>query len=349
MWTDQELDRALADLPTGPSFSSEARAKALGRLADAQKVVPLRAQRRRRVQWWAAAAAVVLVAGVAWGATGGPAPAASAAAVDRLDRAADSATSASAQTAPGQYFRTTSHAWSLGAAETRTGKPLSQLQETVTETWVPHERGRDWVKVSTVTGQTKWLVGSDDLVKREGDGGLLTPAARTREVGPCGDFPTDNGQLGAGAVPCDERPGDWYSPTPSFLASLPHQPFALYERLRADAGQGGPGEMLQMAAGVLASDSPAELRARVYRALTFLPGLDVTADAVNLDGRSGVALGVDTATIRQELVIDPAAGRLIGERLVLMVPGTDMYQGLAAGTVLDYTAVTTAVVASPGA
>lgn len=344
MWTDQELDRALADQPTGPQFSAEVRERALSRLREAGRgtVIPLR---RRRAQWWAAAAAIVLVAGVAYGATGGTAPAASAAAIDRLDRAADAAPAAG--TGPGQYFYTSSHAWSLGAAQTRTGKPLAQLQETVTETWVPHERDRDWVKVSTVTGATKWLVGDDELARREGDGGLLTAPARTREAGPCGDYPSNAGELGATTVPCEERPGNWYAPTPGFLAGLPDDPEDLYQRLREDAGAEGPAEMLHMAAGVLASDSPAEVRATVYRALTFLPDLEVTADAVNLDGRSGVALGVNTEPTRQEIVIDPASGRLIGERLVLTAPGTGMWQGLPTGTVADYTAVTTAVVARP--
>lgn len=343
MWTDQELDRALADQPAGPAFSPEARARALARL----RVTPVR-RRISRPVWFAAAASVVVLAGLGYGIAGGGTPAASAAAVAQLDRA--SAATSGESTAPGQYFRTETHLWALGAAQTRTGKPLAQLQETVIETWVPHERSREWVRVETVTGRTQWLVGDDDLVRREGGGGLPVTPGRTRLAGPCGDYPSDNGDLGGpAALPCDERAGDWYEPTPRFVAGLPREPEQLYRRLADDAGAHGEADMLRMAKGVLTADVPRDVRANLYRALRLMPGLDVTSDAVNLDGRRGVALGVNGPATRQELVLDPATGRLIGERLVLTAPGTGAWQGLPAGTVAEYTAVTTEVVRRPGA
>ncbi|GLY95819.1 hypothetical protein [Actinoplanes sp. NBRC 103695] len=80
-----------------------------------------------------------------------------------------------------------------------------------------------------------------------------------------------------------------------------------------------------------------------------MPGLDVTSDVVNLDGRRGVGLGMTRGGTRLELVIDPAGGRLIGQRLVLTEPGTGMWAGLPAGTVAEYSAVTTSVVQQPAA
>ncbi|GIF08540.1 CU044_5270 family protein [Actinoplanes siamensis] len=350
MWTDEELDQALADQPAGPGFSAEARARALSRLRQADAVVvPLVASARRRTAWWwAAAAAVVILAGVALGATTGRAPAATAAAVAQLDQASAATTGTSA--GPGRYFYTATREWALGAAQTSKGNPLAQLQETLYETWIPHDRSGDWIKITTVTGRTRWLIGDDDLARREGDGGLRSRPTVTREHGPCGDYPSANGELGtapAPAVPCDRRPGDWYTPTPAFLAGLPDDPEQLYERLRTDAADLGPAEMLRMAGGVLTCEAAGQLRSSVYRALMLMPGLDVTTGAVDLDGRHGVALGVTTGATRQEIVIDPRTGLYLGERLVLAQPGSGMWQGLPTGTVADYTAVTTGTVAGP--
>ncbi|MEV7628475.1 CU044_5270 family protein [Actinoplanes sp. NPDC089786] len=267
----------------------------------------------------------------------------SAAAVAQLDRAAAATTGG--PTAPGQYFYTEKHEWALGAAQTRGGKSLAQLQETIYETWVPHERSHEWVKVTTVTGKTQWLVGDDELVRREGDGGLRSIPGRTREAGPCGDYPSDNGRLGETTErpSCDQRPGDWYEPTPRFLAGLPTDPAKLYKRLEDD-NLGGRADMLPMAAGVLTADAPASVRANLFRALENVPGLHLTSDTVNLDGRHGVGLGITEDGLRHEIVIDPDTGRLIGQRLVLTRPGTEMWAGLPTGTVAEYTAVTTSVV-----
>jgi hypothetical protein len=81
----------------------------------------------------------------------------------------------------------------------------------------------------------------------------------------------------------------------------------------------------------------------VYKALMLMPGLDVTDNAANLDGQRGVALGVSNGTLRQKIVIDPASGRYVGERLVNLVVGTDAWAGVPAGTVVDFTAVTPGV------
>lgn len=208
MWTDEELDLALADQQAGPGFSAEARARALSRLRQAgAAVVPLVASARRRTAWWwAATAAMVVLAGVALGATSGRAPAATAAAVAQLDQASAATTGTSA--GPGRYFYTATREWALGAAQTSKGNPLAQLQETLYETWIPHDRSGDWIKITTVTGRTRWLIGDDDLARREGDGGLRNRPTVTREHGPCGDYPSANGELVAtGAVDLDGRHG----------------------------------------------------------------------------------------------------------------------------------------------
>jgi len=344
MWTDSELDQALADQPAGPAFSPQARARALAAMRAA--VEEPKARRTGRAWWLAAAAAVAVATGVsATFLSGGPAPQASAAAVQSLQQA--SAGVADVQVGPGQYYYINSHSWDLGAAETRTGKPLDAMTENVSETWIPANRSDVWMHRGGYTGKYTWLVGSDALVKAEGDGGLFEPAKQTTQTGACGDWggrqtPELGGSPDEGK-PCDQRIGSWEAPTPRFIAQLPTDPAKLYDKLRADA-KDDKGQMLTMAAGVLKSgDADHDVRSTVYRALMLMPGLDVTDNSATLDGQRGVALGASNGTLRQEIVIDPSTGRYIGERLILMVDGTQYWKGLKPGTVIESSSVRIAV------
>jgi hypothetical protein len=357
MWTDAELDRALADQPTGPAFTDDVRDRAWSRVRAALEedpetaatvVPPTPAAGRTRRTWWAAAACAVLLATVAFAATGGSPPAASAAAANHLERA--SGGTSELRVGPGRYRYTAVRSWSLGSAVSGAGRPLSVLRETLVQTWIPADRAGRWRRTTSITGRIKWLVGDADQARAEGDGGLLDAPGRTTVEGPCGDFPGDNGQLGGdpgAARPCSERVGDWYEPTPRFIASLPTDPERFYRQLRAGGGE--PGELLRMAAAVLAADTSETVRSTVYRALMLMPGLDVTEETANLDGQRGVALGVDDGATRQEIIIDPADGRFIGERFSLTRPGSGVWAGLPAGTVADYSSVRQAVVDSAGA
>ncbi|QUQ66393.1 CU044_5270 family protein [Kutzneria sp. CA-103260] len=349
MWTDSELDQALADQPAGPAFSPEARARALAAIRAAS------AEPRRRSgrAWWLAAAASVAVAtGVsATFLSGGPAPQASAAAVQRLEQA--SSGSAEVTVGPGQYFYLSIHSWGLDAVQTKSGKYLDVMQENVSDLWIPANRSDVWLMRSQDSGRHTWIVGNDELAKAEGDGWILEPGKPTERQGPCADWdghqiPTLGGSPDDGK-PCDQRIGNWYEPTPRFIAELPTDPAKLYDRLRADNKQGGKGDMLKMAAGVLSSgDASREVRSTVYRALMLMPGLDVTDNAANLDGQRGVALGAVDGTLRQEIVIDPDSGSYIGNRSTTLAAGTEAWQGVPAGTVVEFTSVRTAVATKIG-
>ena len=78
---------------------------------------------------------------------------------------------------------------------------------------------------------------------------------------------------------------------------------------------------------------------------SHLPSLDVVDDAADLDGRRGVALGISEDGERQEIILDPGTGEVIGERKV----SDSMFAGIPRGTVTSYSSVTTAVVDQIGA
>ncbi|MFC5291063.1 CU044_5270 family protein [Actinokineospora guangxiensis] len=353
LWTDRELDQAIADQPAGPALSPAARAKAAAAMEAAFTAELTPSPRRTRLV--AAAAVVAAVAGglFAVQAIDGDAPAASADASLAL-AASNTLGTPDAPLAEGQYRYLARQAWDMSFATTATDKPLAVLIHSARETWVPADRAEEWLRRDTTHGWT-WMVGDEALARAEGDNGLLGSLRRTSadQRGACGDFPDDNGELGGtpdDGKPCAERRGSWDSPAPAFLDALPRDPAALYSDLIAEA-DGVPATALYLATGVLASpDATPPLRAAVYEALTRLPGLETTDNAANLDGRVGTALGVAHSALRYEIIIDPGTGLLIGDRTVLLDPDADpYYAGLAEGTPIGFSSVTIAVAPDQGA
>jgi hypothetical protein len=347
-WTDDELDQAIADQPEGAVFGEEARSRTLSMMLHALDVGEepvvrgMATTSRSRKRWFVAAAVVPLVAGGMFAVqpllSDGDKPAAAATVLQR----AATAVSDDVRPGPGQYQYVTEHWWAMSSATTAAGQPLSAMMHSLTETWIPAVRSQEWLTRST-TLDVSWLVGNAELASAEGPAGMVDPVGKQVESrGPCGDFPGRNGELGGtpdDGKPCDERVGGWWEPRPPFLASLPRDPQALYDVLRTDAG-GDVRMMLDRAVTVLeSSEAPRDLRASLYLALRQLPGLEVTEAAANLDGRKGVALGVPGGITSDEVIIDPTTGRFIGERSVLREDGTDVWQGLKAGTVIQYSAV----------
>jgi hypothetical protein len=89
---------------------------------------------------------------------------------------------------------------------------------------------------------------------------------------------------------------------------------------------------------------PADLRAALYRTLALLPGVTIVEDDATLDGRSGVALGYTEpargSMWRDEIIIDPTDGRVIGTREVTL----NDYDDIPPGTTLSWSTVQTSVV-----
>lgn len=344
MWTEEELDTALATLhakPVGKPDLDSAKAALFDAMAQ-----PLPAPKpARRWRWTAAAAAVVIVGGVALGEAvlSGPAAPTASAAAPTLHQAAVAAIREQDQVAgPNQYTYVRTDSWAVDAVALGNDQPLLQkLVETVTQTWVPTDRSRDWLLRSAPTGRSAWLVGSDAQAKALG----LTPDQFQRETfnatAPCGDFFPNN------VVPSCADPNlavGWQSPTPAWLAGLPTDPQGMLRRLRADAPHNsrGDAELVTYVNDALQTGLvPAKVRAVLYQALALLPDLTVTQREANLAGRVGVAMGIADPgyPTRDDIIVDPATGQYIGDRTVQL----STRDGIKAGTVTDYSAVTTAV------
>ncbi|MCT2585579.1 CU044_5270 family protein [Actinophytocola gossypii] len=342
VWTDDELDRALDGLyseikPRRPELvgmreklMADMNGEARPRLTAVEAGKNVR--RRQPVRRWlaAAAAVVLLVTGVltaqtVWFSN------ATAAAQEALTSAADVAARAEDPVlADGQYRYVATHAWWVRTTGTE-DQSFSYLNENLMEVWIPADPDGEWLLRRRETGDREWIVGTEAEARAAGVQIEETPWPDQRAMG--GDF-----------VENAPEHGNWQFPEPEFLAGLPTDPEQLYDRLRADSG-GGMQALVYAADALRTGMMPAAIRANLLRALTYLPGLDVTEDVADLDGRKGVALGISEDGERQEIILDPDTGEVIGERKV----SDSMFAGIPKGTVTSYSSVTTAIVDRIGA
>ncbi|MFT7839839.1 CU044_5270 family protein [Saccharothrix sp. BKS2] len=292
-----------------------------------------------------AAAVGVLVAGALVAQTvpfGGSAPA-SAEAVAALDRAAAGAIGAVDEpVGPGRYRYVATRAWWMASASVD-GREFARLAENLLETWVPADPAGEWLLRRDVTGNQRWVLGTEEEARAAG--------VPTGNTWPRGGWPEGDERARCGDFDVEpERqcrvPGSWSHPTAEWQAGLPTDPDALLERLEDDIPDGRRHDQLlvyvadALRSGLVGKD----VRAALYRAMTGVPGLEVTDRQANVDGRIGTALGLDDGHVRQEIIIDPATGRFIGERRT----ATSDADGYPPGTVLSFTSVETGVVDATG-
>lgn len=87
---------------------------------------------------------------------------------------------------------------------------------------------------------------------------------------------------------------------------------------------------------------PADVRARLFEALALIPGVTATAGVANADGTEGVVIGrveVLRGGMRQEIIVDPDTGLVIGDRGI----STVALFGVGINDILWETAITTTV------
>ncbi|AZI59216.1 hypothetical protein EH165_14785 [Nakamurella antarctica] len=245
---------------------------------------------------------------------------------------------------PGQYRLIQTHDWHYVFAG---DLPDVAMFETTYDVWAPADlwsADSQWLHTRTRTGNRIWVVGNEEQAKANGYlDQVLTDTGTENGTwqAPCGDF---FGQEGCNRV------GNWSDPTEAFLASLPRDPSALFNRMAqdiyTDKGRTLGPQVFDMALDALQSGLyPADLRAAIYQALTFVDGLDVTSDSVNVDGRAGLGLALDgDGPTRTELVIDPNTGDFIGEREI----NIDETTSIPMGATIAFTAVRTDVVDEAG-
>lgn len=286
-----------------------------------------------RVGVAAAAVAAVLATGIALAGlrSGDGTPiGSSAAAAEQLNRAADAALKAppAVPPKPGQvlYRRELG-----GQPEAETGSGASaHLCASVHETWMPVDPAQRVIVRRT-----------DGIVLRPGTG---DPTAYAHD--PRCRYGTFVADVGTGSA-------DGFAGRKE-LAALPTDPRALYEHMRREAQ--GKGSSLDDETFVLLTDvartaspylTPA-LTAALYRAMAYVPGIELVGPGTDLLGRAATVVGrtEEVRGTRQEALFDPATGRMLGERRTVTDPDTafDGESGLRRGATLWQSVISVSVV-----
>lgn len=302
-------------------------ATAAGREALSNRIAGRRtAGKRHRALWTsgitigAFGLAAVLVVTDVIGLAGWRGGADSAAAAVLHDAALKTIKSSDPVVGAGQYLKVTTDA--VYSDENSDGGYLATQNS---QLYIPAKKTEDWV----------WV---------------RDPSTVARTFGPASEKAAQQNGTDTGEV-VRAAEGAFYNgkPQDDGLAALPRDPTRLLNHIylvTLGAGVSRDGEALVFIADTLRTGVvPADLRAALYDAAAMIPGVEITDQEANLDGRTGIALGRDeTNGIRQEIIVDPGNGQLIGEREVLT--RADIIPGWPAGTPMGYTAVSSTVVDS---
>ncbi|ARC56960.1 hypothetical protein AS850_07695 [Frondihabitans sp. 762G35] len=222
---------------------------------------------------------------------------------------------------PGRFLRVTTT-----AVTSKTSGDVSYLARAQDDLFVPADRSQDWV----------WVRGASTPFRTFGPASAAAAAEAS---------PGEAELLRAPAGGFYSRPSD---SSEAAFAKLPRDPRALLADIHErTVGQGNSVD--EAAFGFIADEltdglAPADLRAALYEAAALIPGVTIEDGHATLDGSTGVAIGRTDpeGNTRDELIVDPDTGALVGQREVLLRAEV----GLPAGTVIGWTSKTTSVVAS---
>lgn len=234
----------------------------------------------------------------------------------------------------GQYLRVDTAAVYGNTTQLPDATTVSYLTITHDQLYVPADRSDDWVWVRGLREPYETFGPESAQVAEEQWAGVVA-------------------ERGADYKEVLRAPkGAFYSyenlHSPDRLAALPRDPYLLLNHIyKTTIGQGNSadGQALVWITDTLRFGAvPAELRAALYNAAAMIPGVEITQQRANLNGTNGIAIGrlEEANGIRQDLIIDPGTGQLIGERQVL-THGDDQ-SGFPVGTAISWTAITTEVV-----
>jgi hypothetical protein len=263
---------------------------------------------RRRPRPWgrfvgvATSAAVLVAAALIVPTLGGDQAPQAASAATVLTKAANMIQTHDVTLTPGQFRYVRTESTMLSRTER-----CEYRQHDTDEIWIPQDPEAEWL-LRRDRGRIEWLTCEDP----DWDG--LPKAYQQEYRAKYGTFVLDSG-----ANPTPE-PG-WYNLTPQFLASLPRDPQALFTLIEQEyaSGTAEPSKAyFQHATQLLFSAAlPADLRAALYQAMTRIQGIEITDEFATIDGRTGTAIGLTMGAgkgIREDIVIDPQDGTLIGRR-----------------------------------
>lgn len=289
-------------LAPSPEAMESARAMLLDRARDLRGAKPRRLPRRRsmiaRVAWTVAGAAVVTVSVVVVGNLGQSTPPASAAQIVLRHAAAETIKYSDPVAGPGQYLhlREASRGGlcSGGSMDVERDGQLVHTEapfvcEPYSDTrdlYVPADPSGEWVQhwVVASTSQTPAI---DRTVRVPG--GKTEDMDLRRQYDVPSDIPTDG-----------DAAYTWID-----------------DQYQGGSSNRDESNFVRITDILRSGFVPAEQRAALLEALAKVPGVAATQGVANLDGVKGVAIGRSESARkgeRQEIIIDPKTGLVLGER-----------------------------------
>jgi hypothetical protein len=310
IWSDAELDAALADLHGDPGPDDGlafARTSLLTAAGAPPEEAPEPRKSRGSWRWIAVAAAVATLTGGLVVATqvAGNAPAVVTPAAPGLDQLRGT----DLPVRPGEFRHMTTSMWNVMTyADGSRGGYLG----TLAELWIPADPGGTWHRRSKMTNDLPGLPVPQPHYEP-------VPVKTSDEAGPGGLFPIVRAQY-----PNSSFPGTWDAPTADFVARLPVDVQQLRDQLvntpgvmGAAAHPGKPnsaGRSAQMVQQIMELGlAPGKLRVALWQALARVDGIVTKPGTVAPDGRAGI--GFTAADTGDTLIADPETAQLIGRTM----------------------------------
>lgn len=239
---------------------------------------------------------------------------------------------------PGQYLKIETTAVYSASSVAADGTQVAWLDKTGGQVYVPADRNGTWIwnredrVPTTFFGEASKAAAAKMQKSLAKDPG---PSLVGVQRAPGGAF-YGSEQTVVNGIPLTK------------VSSLPKDPRALLDFIQDRTKGAGPSP--EMEALITIADTlrtgviPADVRAALYKAAALIPGVTVVDKQATLNGKTGVAIGIQSPDggARQEIIIDPATGLMIGERDVSLKATADF----PAGTATAWTAVQTSVVNS---
>jgi hypothetical protein len=203
---------------------------------------------------------------------------------------------------PGQYWYVESRGTTLSSMVTSkdgSGPGINALMTTVHKEWI----GRD---------------GSGRIVRTDTDPRFVTPGDRQRWLDAGSPSLGDDSVIDEMEPVGELRfPFGEHSLTYEQLRALPADADVLGKLIQAAAVQNSRSrawEELDLIGELLRNSplSPAQ-GAALYQVAASLPGIELVEDARDSSGRPGVGIAVTDGGLRQELILDPQTGVLLGD------------------------------------
>jgi hypothetical protein len=276
-----------------PDDDPDAVQRALSRLLDAIGAEKRRTRRRRRVVL-PAAAAVALTAAAVVVALIAPIGGSTAAATELRRLGAIASSAGAPQIGSGEYLLIVSDELRPeGGTDLGTGASYTVISRLRVKTWIASDgssfRRTEWISsvFASDADRRSWEAAGEPDVPHAGD----VQEERSRS----------NGYF-------------WVD-----LSGVPREPEQLLAALRSGSivpRSPGDDQVFMLVGDLMAQgDAPPQLRAALFDAAARLEGIEEAGEVTDPLGRDGVALAIDGATVRTQLVFDPETSELLSIEL----------------------------------